>query len=217
MKIFKKIVLTFALVLAICLPTVLLSACGGEKKLSLVQKFKTEYYVGETLDVSAGILKYIDADGKATNFAVEEDMVSVFSTEKPGNRKLLITYKEETLTVDYTVKPWDVQNNVYYSDVENSDEPSLALYMCFNKDQNKVIMFNSETAPELTPEAQRKSFSMTKSFDEDGNIIYKIEVQVVQGDESSTSVTYTISNITKDSFKLSIPGFSRTMTIHTTL
>ena len=76
MKTFKKITLAFALVLAICLPTILLTACGdgGKEKLSLVQTFKTEYYVGENLDVSNGILKYIDQEGKSTRVELQENM-----------------------------------------------------------------------------------------------------------------------------------------------
>lgn len=217
MKIFKKIALAFALVLAVCLPAVLMAACGEQDKLSIVQTFKTEYMVGEELDVSGGIIKYIDEEGNAKHVELQESMISVFSTEKPGNKTMMITYENETLAVKYVVKPWDVQNNVYYSDATpGQEEKPVLLFLSFNKAQNKVTMFNalSTNEPDLVPENEKQTFQMTKDYDEDGNIVYRFVVSIQQGDSPSTNVTYTISNITKNSLKMSVPGAELTLTIY---
>lgn len=210
MRVFKKIAIAFALVLAICLPTILLAACdnGAKNKLSLEQAFKTEYYVGEELDVSGGILEYIDENGQATSVELLESMVSVFSTEKPGNRKLLITYKNGTLTINYTVKPWDVQDNEYYYDANTK------LVLSFNRAQNEVIMFSAPDGdPDSVPEEQKKNgaFQMKKDFDQDGNIIYTYQVPTGRDDENAT---YTIFNITKESIKVSAANQEVTLKIY---
>ncbi len=216
MKVFKKIALSFALVLAICLPSVLLAACGNKEKLSLVQTFKTEYYVGQDLDITGGILKYVDEEGKSVNVGLQESMVSVFSTEKPGSKKMVITYEDETLLVDYIVKPWDVQENVYYSDSEQQLGEGAHVFVKFDPALNKVTTVTTLTNP-FDPEEEKSETSsqMTKGYDDDGNIYYVFQYAISLDGQTTTNVTYKITNITKDSFKMDLGGIqSMTFTIY---
>ena len=189
MKRLKKTFIVFALIFVLCACPAILFACQKSPKLELVQSFKTTYYVGEKLDLIGGIIKYTDEDGEATTIAIREDMVTVFSTEKPGNRKLIITYRDKTCLVDYTVLPYDVKENVYYWDGEHdffSFDKTKSIFKYFYIDNPSHYNF-SEGFPE--PEM---TMPITKGFDEDGNIVYT----AFNGDVKFCE----INNITKDSF-----------------
>ena len=198
MKIFKKSLLVIALILTFCSCPIILFSCQKSPKLELVQPFKTTYFVGEKLDIFGGIIKYTDENGEETNIAVSEDMVSIFSTEKPGNRKLIITYLNKTILVDYTVNPYDVQEDVIYWDSQKS---GLHTFISFNKAENVITVFYSEhtSFPEGFPE-DKTNMPFSKSFDEDGNIVYSVEYHATVGEDGI--IKCKVTDITKDSFML---------------
>ena len=65
---------------------------------------KTEYYVGEQLDVTGGSLLYKDANGNETEVALLSTMVSGFESDEVGTFELTITYKDATLKLNYKIK-----------------------------------------------------------------------------------------------------------------
>lgn len=92
----------------------LLTACGSNSvppikedvakdEISIYSSFDTEYYVGQDLDVSGGIINYTK-DGKTIQVSVTEDMVTGFTSEKAGSRQMVISYEGFTLVVAYEVK-----------------------------------------------------------------------------------------------------------------
>lgn len=108
----------------------LLTACGGgngntpgentqKDGLSIHTNFDTTYYVGQDLDVTGGILNYTK-DGKTTQIAVTESMISGFITKKAGNRNMIVTYEGETLLINYTVNELPTKPNVSTSKVYKS-------------------------------------------------------------------------------------------------
>ncbi len=102
MKNFKKIALSFALILIIVASPLLLFACAESPTLEVSNNFKTIYYIGETLDISNGTLKYTK-DGKENFIDIEESMITGFSSETTGTREMTISYEGLTVKVTYTI------------------------------------------------------------------------------------------------------------------
>jgi len=92
MKISKLFILFLAFIWI-----VLIAACGNEPKLTSIAvkstAHKTEYCVGDTLDVSGLIIEAIYSDGKKEEVPVTKDMVSGFdSSQETSSKALTITY-----------------------------------------------------------------------------------------------------------------------------
>lgn len=104
MKKTKNIMVAVLALIVLIIPA-FMSGCFGDKKgkLELFNSFKTEYYVGDDLDLTNGKLKYTDKESNVTYVDILESMVSDFNTTTVGSRTLLITYQDLTLEVDYTV------------------------------------------------------------------------------------------------------------------
>lgn len=83
--------------------------------ISIHTPFKTTYYVGESLDVTGGIINY-KVDGHATPVNVTLNMVTGFSSDNPGTRDLIITYQGYTTIITYTVNeiPAFLTSNAVY-------------------------------------------------------------------------------------------------------
>lgn len=132
MKNLKKIILSVVAFMILVVPAVLMG-CGNdpiEATLEILQEFKTEYYVGEELDVSGGILKYTE-EGKTPEYIeIEDDMVSFFYNETAGDKTLVIEYKEESVEVDYKViEPTRIENKqVYYMFDNQASGENLYLF-----------------------------------------------------------------------------------------
>ena len=81
----------------------MVSACQKpEDKITIHTPFKTQYYVGEQLDVTGGILNYTK-DGKTTQVAITSNMVTGFSSANAGTFNIVIYYQGLSVLVAYTV------------------------------------------------------------------------------------------------------------------
>ena len=105
MRNLKKLGLSLVLVMMIIASPLLLFACAEKPTLEISTSFKTTYYIGESLDVSNGVLKYTK-DGKENFVDVEENMITGFSSETAGTRELTITYEDLTIQLSYTINDY---------------------------------------------------------------------------------------------------------------
>ena len=69
---------------------------------------KTEYYVGDELNLDNGMIKLIYDDGTTSYVAISEDMITGFNTETPGEKTVTVTYEDKTCTYMITVKEAEV-------------------------------------------------------------------------------------------------------------
>ena len=106
--------------------------------------FKTEYCMGDTLDVTGGILDYTK-DGKTTQVVITSTMVSGFTSSTTGTRRVVITYDGFTCMVSYTIKDARcIEDNVaYYLSTYNG-------YLIFFDNLSKMTMGGTESGQEAT-------------------------------------------------------------------
>lgn len=103
----NKVLIILLAVLIMTMP-IMLAGCSlfgslTSAGIKIHTNFKTEYEVGEALDVSNGKITYTDKSGKETIVAVDASMITSFSTENEGHRDMILTYKGETITIAYNV------------------------------------------------------------------------------------------------------------------
>lgn len=105
MKKLSKVLGAITCAFVLLLTGMSLTACsfGSKAKLELYQSFKTEYAVGDSVDVTGGVLLYTNADGDERHITIDDSMVVSFNTEASGNKKMFIAYKDCEIAVNYTV------------------------------------------------------------------------------------------------------------------
>ena len=99
----KSLSLLFAILFV---SSIFLGACTPQRPYIKVVGLKTEYYVGDELDLSSAKIRYFKHGGD-TEYIEEDltiDMISNFSTEEVGNFTITVTYQNFTTTVKYSVK-----------------------------------------------------------------------------------------------------------------
>lgn len=74
------------------------------KEIVLQEEFKTEYFIGENLDVTNGKIKCVTYSGDEKVVDVTTDMISNFSTKSIGEFKMTLEYEGKRIDVDYKVK-----------------------------------------------------------------------------------------------------------------
>lgn len=100
--------------------------------------FKTEYYMGENLDVSGGIIDYTDRNNTTQQIAIYENMVSGFTSATAGTRNLIVTHGSYTCMIPYTVKEaFSVKDSMIY---KINDEDSQ-VFGCLFKDNATKLTF----------------------------------------------------------------------------
>ena len=72
--------------------------------LKVYNDFKNEYFIGETLDVTGGVLEYVDEEGNCSYVDITADMVKGFASTDACSRDVIITYEGVTILYAYTVK-----------------------------------------------------------------------------------------------------------------
>ena len=93
-----------ALALVFC-TTFAIAGCGTMKvtAIDLAQSFKTQYEIGETLDISNGFLRVTYEDDTQKDLSVTESMVSGFHNETVGQKTMILSYKNATKNIPYTI------------------------------------------------------------------------------------------------------------------
>lgn len=207
MKKFVKAMLVVAVMLVFSLP-LLLSGCakGNLEDLKIHTNFKTEYFVGESLDVTNGKLLYTNKEGKETVVSVQENMITSFSTTTEGEREMVITYNGLTLTISYSVtKLYDVTvGDLYYS------TPSIFTPTPSNYDYiyiyalNKITISSSNATPANYQPTEQTLQNSTFTFNrtiENKKVIYTYSVN-----SGNLSATYKIIVENENQLTVSISG-----------
>lgn len=203
MKKFMKAMWVCAFMLVFSLPILLTGCSNGDlENLKIYTDFKTEYFVGESLDVTNGKLSYTDKDGKEIIVSVKEEMISSFSTATEGEREMIITYNSKTITYNYVVnkKPADVKvGDLYYlspSAFSNYDGYNDYIYI---KNSNVFAISSTNVAPESMSETYlpTNNFTFTKSI-ENKKVVY-----VCTKNTTTINYAYTITVENENQVKLS--------------
>ncbi len=184
-----------------------LSACGetGEKKdgLTLNSAFKTEYYVGETLDVTGGILDFTK-NGETTQIIIENSMVSGFSSETAATRNMVVSHtdagKTYTITVKYVVKeipayPLDATGTVKYKSATTMGSNGNYGAMMFTGTQIQVGYYSDDMTWELEDATTSHSSIHSREFNK-AKGCWEIITKARNG------VYFKLTDITEDSFTL---------------
>ena len=198
--------LKFSLIIAFTLLLTLfagvLAGCGGKNddNAQIVVKsdmIKTEYVVGEELEITGGILEYISNE-KITHIQITKDMISNFSTEKLGSYSMIVTYNGKTTTVSYTVNKGFSLSKLYYA-----ENITPECWIKFNEQESKVYLAQgTSTLPATVEEWERFGIitSYTK-FYKNG----KLFVSLVYNDPYQ-SVTCEIETISSSKINLITDG-----------
>ena len=80
------------------------------ESISVTEDIKTEYYVGDELNLDYGMIKLLYEDGSVSYVAISEDMITGFDTETPGDKTVTVTYEGKTCTYTITVKEAEVSS-----------------------------------------------------------------------------------------------------------
>lgn len=200
----KKVKISFLIifVLALIAGAVVLTLYLNNRKdnASITVKsdmIKTEYIIGEELEITGGILDY-DSGKETIQVQITKDMISNFSTEKLGSYSMIVTYKGKTTTVSYTVNEGFSLSKLYYA-----EDITPACWIKFDTQTSKMYFAQgTSTAPATAEEWATfgRAFNYTKSFIDRKQ---KIEITPVDSSSSSNaSESYTIKTISSTSFTL---------------
>ena len=202
MKIFKKIALTFLLLVVCCSPLILTGCFGDdpvEPKIEITTEFKTNYMLGEDLDVTGGILEYTNEKGKSISVAITSQMVTGFNSSSVGTRQVVVTYEDCTALVTYTVSPYDIDTTTFYwAHDELADGTRTYEYLKINEDLD--IYMNSELVSSSSgPDASKNNIelyskltTLTRSI-ENNKVVYS-GYYLLSGSNSTATVVITVEN-----------------------
>lgn len=141
--------LVFCLSFMIILPCAFLFAsCGkAEPRLSLLSDIQNVYYLNEALDLKDAKLKYIYDDGRKVEISVDESMISEFSTKKCGEKTMKLTYKDQSIDINYTVLDLEQSKYVCEKYFEGQIDKPLEQSTTyeFNRDNTVKITFADES------------------------------------------------------------------------
>ena len=142
MKKTKNILFAFLALIVLALPMFALGCDSDQSSLEVFNSFKTEYYQGETIDLTDGVLKYTDKEGDVSYINVSSDMIINFNTTTPGNRKMVIIYNDETLEISYVVKEViKMKDNRVY--VENNSAHGTFGYFLLDRASSKLYIMSA--------------------------------------------------------------------------
>lgn len=185
-----------------------LVACGENSEqtppvdsISLYATFKTEYFVGETLNVAGGILNYTH-DGKTVQVVISNDMISGFDSEVVGTREMVLTYQENTLSISYTIKAipnnpidfmGDYRSKELVANTGSDGNSSNYSFAHFRGDKLYVYWAQSPNLEEEMSRPGQAHYSFTSNF---------LNGEWIIMSEAKYGSVITIKNITNQGFDL---------------
>lgn len=146
-----------------------------EPSLKIYSSFKTEYSLYENLDVSGGVLEYIDENGKTSHVSIEENFVTDFDSSSVGIREMTITYKDVSIKVSYTINPEFALLDTYYLWVDTSNPVMTYSYAKITSDDKVVVITVLE--PDVdSPTGAPMTYNITSKEIIDGKWVIKAEI-----------------------------------------
>ncbi len=203
----KKITKFFVLPMLMICSLFTLVACGETPTpdgIELHSSFRTEYYIGESLDLAGGILEYTH-EGITIPVAIEESMVSGFTTEMAGTREMVVTYETYAITVSYSVRDTIFELNTAYrstvlmSEVFDNDN-DVYLYVWFISGKT-MLMTSSVEVPEEVKNSQVPTGDNISVKTYNDNIV---DGRLVVDTEFYGGGKYIITKITSGGFEFSM-------------
>lgn len=178
-----------------------------ERSIEIHTSFKTEYYVGEQLNVSGGILSYKNENGQTSLVAITTDMISGFDSSQLGPKQMILTYNELQLLVDYNVinAPTLPKADTYYITTTFNDNRIILIYVSSEASVGLTYIYSSDTQTIRQNAIDSVSTHVkfyTKSV-ANGKNIYTYTESGMECD-SPYSETHTIFNITENGFDYTI-------------
>ena len=114
--------------------------------LAVYTQFKTEYFVGDSFDVTGGKLLVTYADSNSEFVDVTAEMISNFNNTTSGTRFLTITYKGFSITYSYKIKPVELSTikvntpfKTEYFAGESLDVTGGKLLLTYNNGTTEII------------------------------------------------------------------------------
>lgn len=147
--------------------------------LDIVGSIKTTYYIGEDLDLNNAKLKIVYTDNTNTQIDLLASMVTGFNSQEVGSFTLTITYKDMTITKNYSVAQKVVtgielvgQIKTTYIIGEDLDLNGAKLKVLYNNNSevetnivsSMVTGFSTETTGNFTLTITYEGFSLTRNY-----------------------------------------------------
>ncbi len=196
-----SIIIAFALMLTLFAGVLAGCGSGNDDNAQIVVRsdmIKTEYVVGEKLEITGGVLEYV-LNGKTTHIQITKEMISNFSTEKVGSYAMIVTYNGKTTTVGYTVNKGFDLSKIYYSDTI-----SPACWVKFDEQESKMYFVQGlTTAPKNDEEWEQYATvsTFTKHY-KNG----KLFISLVFNNPDQSTVTGEIETISSSKISLTTDG-----------
>ncbi len=131
---------------------------------------KSTYYIGETLDVSGGVVNYTDDEGNLIEKEVVPSDVTNFDTTSFGEKEMTVTVDDKTLDFSYTVKnlklgtyqgsqmvTYDVSSkrssssNISYINIEFNSDSTCTIYEQGEENTVSFEVYSNGTMSILSP------------------------------------------------------------------
>lgn len=174
--------------LMLMLVPLILAGCGGSKtNLKLTTPFnKTEYYLGEELNVNGGVLTYTDENGEENVVIVEESFVTGFDSSTPGTKMMTIIYENKTVSVSYVVKNFRLGEYLATGMLDSDGAPidSELPYM--------AMTFNSNGSMILSQQLDIEDPSSIESVTYEFSVNIEGNIEIRQGDDTGTAHNLTV-------------------------
>ncbi|MBE7075388.1 MAG: hypothetical protein E7376_05370 [Clostridiales bacterium] len=168
----KKIIKFIILPVLVISCALLICACQKpEDKITIYTPFKTEYLVGEELDVTGGILNYTK-NGTTTQVVVTEDMIQNFSSTSMGTFTLIIEYEGCTTTLQYIV---EYKFNVSYTNIYIGTNSIIeGSYYCLTFFPNNTIGLDCITTGDKEDAFFPPQQTVSYTIEQDGQGYYAV-------------------------------------------
>lgn len=200
----KRISIFAAVALMFTVFAAVLVGCGDNNAKIEVENnmIKTEYYVGDELEFTGGMLSYIN-NGETTYVKLTKEMVSGFSTANVGSFTMTITYKGKTTTVNYKVSNNEINlSKVYYCHTETSN-----CWVKFDEATTTLFVYVTSTGTDTQVRWENAvSGTYTTAMENNKQVI---NASISQGNET---IQVKLTPINSTSFTMSGNSLSYTMT-----
>lgn len=181
----KKVVSCLAFIVSIIALSVCFAGCTPKSKekeiagLDIVGSIKSTYYIGEDLDLNNAKLKIVYTDNTNTQIDLLASMVTGFNSQEAGSFTLTITYKDKTITKNYSVAQKVItgielvgQVKTTYIIGEDLDLNGAKLKVLYNNNSevetnivsSMVTGFSTETTGNFTLTITYEGFSLRRNY-----------------------------------------------------